>query len=623
MTAAPPQRRSPSANAGAAPARHATADRAAGAAPTGSNFLRAIIAEDNRSGKYAGSVVTRFPPEPNGYLHYGHAKSIILNFGLAAENGGRCHLRFDDTNPVKEDVEYEDSIADAVRWLGFDWGEHRYHASDYYDRLYAFAEWFIEHGLAYVESSTPAEMRELRGTLTEAGRASPYRERSVAENLDLFRRMKAGEFPDGAHVLRLKIDMASPNINMRDPAIYRIRHAAHHRTGDKWCIYPLYDYTHCISDALERITHSICTLEFQDHRPLYDWVLARLADGGQLPRPLPQQYEFARLNLTHVLLSKRKLIQLVDQRHVDGWDDPRMPTLVGARRRGFTPEGFKLFAERIGVSKADSWIDMSVLEDCMRDDLNARAPRRMAVLDPVRLVIDNYPEGRSELCLAPNHPQRPEWGKRELPFARELWIERDDYQEDAPKGYFRLAPGAEVRLRYAYIVRCVGADKDADGKVTTIHCTVDPATRSGTPGADARKVKGNIHWLSAAHAVPTEVRLYDRLFAVPYPGARNPGGARADGVAAEMVAAHGTVVAGEDDDEEAAEPLERNWLDDLNPDSKRVIRAYVEPALAEAAPEERFQFERHGYFVADARDHEPGKPVFNRTVTLRDSWSTR
>jgi glutaminyl-tRNA synthetase len=623
MTAALPQESFPRADAGAGPARPASGERATGGGAPGSNFLRAIIAEDNRSGKHGGSVVTRFPPEPNGYLHYGHAKSIILNFGLAAENGGRCHLRFDDTNPVKEDVEYEDSIAEAVRWLGFDWGEHRYHASDYYDRLYAFAEWFIEHGLAYVESSTPAAMRELRGTLTEAGRASPYRERGVAENLDLFRRMKAGEFPDGAHVLRLKIDMASPNINMRDPAIYRIRHATHHRTGDKWCIYPLYDYTHCISDALERITHSICTLEFQDHRPLYDWVLARLADGGELPRPLPQQYEFARLNLTHVLLSKRKLIQLVDQRHVDGWDDPRMPTLVGARRRGFTPEGFKLFAERIGVSKADSWIDMSVLEDCMRDDLNARAPRRMAVLDPVRLVIDNYPEGRSEQCLAPNHPQRPEWEKRELPFSRELWIERGDYQENAPKGYFRLAPGAEVRLRYAYIVRCVGADKDADGKVTAIHCTIDPATRSGTPGADARKVKGNIHWLSAAHAIPADVRLYDRLFAVPYPGARNPEGVRADGVAPETAAQHGAVVAGEDDDEEAAEAVERNWLDDLNPDSKRVITAYVEPGLAQAVPEERFQFERHGYFVADSRDHAPGKPVFNRTVTLRDSWSHR
>ena len=549
-----------------------------------SNFLRAIINEDERTGKYSGRVVTRFPPEPNGYLHYGHAKSIILNFGLAAENGGQCHLRFDDTNPIKEDVEFEDSIADSVRWLGFDWGIHRYHASDYYDRLYDFAEWFIAQGLAYVESSTPAEMRALRGTLTEAGQASVYRDRSVAENLDLFRRMKAGEFPDGAHVLRLKIDMASPNINMRDPTIYRIRHASHHRTGVKWCIYPLYDYTHCISDALENITHSICTLEFQDHRPLYDWVLARLAEGGQLARPLPQQHEFARLNLTYVMLSKRKLIELVAGRHVDDWNDPRMPTLVGARRRGFTPEGFRLFAERIGVSKADSWIDMSVLEDCMREDLNARAPRRVAVLDPVRLVIDNYPVGKVEECLAPNHPQRPEWGKRALPFSRELWIERDDYREDPPKGYFRLAPGAEVRLRYAYIVRCVGADKDADGNVTAVHCTVDAATRSGTPGADARKVKGNIHWLSAEHAKPAEVRLYDRLFAVPFPGARNPGAARPDGAVAEAAAVHAVVVAG-DDDEEAAEPVERNWRDDLNPESMRAVTAYVEPALNEVAPE--------------------------------------
>jgi len=623
MSAAPPQDRSPRPAAGARAARRAPADGAAGGAVPASNFLRAIIADDNRTGKYGGQVVTRFPPEPNGYLHYGHAKSIILNFGLAAENGGRCNLRFDDTNPVKEDVEYEDSIAESVRWLGFDWGEHRYHASDYYGRLYAFAEWFIEQGLAYVESSTPDEMRALRGTLTEAGRASPYRDRSVAESLDLFRRMKAGEFPDGAHVLRLKIDMASPNINMRDPAIYRIRHASHHRTGSEWCIYPLYDYTHCISDALERITHSICTLEFQDHRPLYDWVLARLADGGQLPRPLPQQFEFARLNLTHVLLSKRKLIQLVAQNHVDGWDDPRMPTLVGARRRGFTPEGFRLFAERIGVSKADSWIDMSVLEDCMREDLNERAPRRTAVLDPVRLVIDNYPEGRHEECFAPNHPQRPEWGKRALPFSRELWIERDDYQENPPKGYFRLAPGAEVRLRYGYIVRCVGADKDAEGNVTAVHCTYDPATRSGTPGADARKVKGNIHWLSAATAVPAEVRLYDRLFAVPYPGARNPWGTRGDGAPVEIAATRAPVVAGEDDDEEAAEPVERNWLDDLNPDSSRVITAFVEPALAHAAREERFQFERHGYFVADLRDHQADRPVFNRTVTLKDSWAQR
>jgi len=623
MSAAPRQDKSPRPSGGLAPAHRAPGDRAAGDGGPASNFLRAIIAEDNRTGKYAGQVVTRFPPEPNGYLHYGHAKSIILNFGLAAENGGRCNLRFDDTNPIKEDVEYEDSIAESVRWLGFDWGEHRYHASDYYGRLYAFAEWFVAQGLAYVDSSTPDELRALRGTLTEAGRASPYRERSVAESLDLFRRMKAGEFPDGAHVLRLKIDMASPNINMRDPAIYRIRHASHHRTGGEWCIYPLYDYTHCISDALERITHSICTLEFQDHRPLYDWVLARLADGGQLQRPLPQQFEFARLNLTHVLLSKRKLIQLVAQNHVDGWDDPRMPTLVGARRRGFTPEGFRLFAERIGVSKADSWIDMSVLEDCMREDLNDRAPRRTAVLDPVRLVIDNYPEGQHEECFAPNHPQRPDWGKRALPFSRELWIERDDYQENAPKGYFRLAPGAEVRLRYGYIVRCVRADKDAAGKVTTVHCTYDPATRSGTPGADARKVKGNIHWLSAAAAVPAEVRLYDRLFAVPYPGARNPWGARGDGAAIETAAIRAPVVAGEVDDDEAAEPVERNWLDDLNPDSRRVITAFVEPALAHAAREERVQFERHGYFVADLRDHAADKPVFNRTVTLKDSWAQR
>jgi glutaminyl-tRNA synthetase len=623
MSVAPPHGEPPGAPASALSPRNGSSDRPHGVGAPASNFLRAVIADDNRTGKYGGKVITRFPPEPNGYLHYGHAKSIILNFGLASENGGVCHLRFDDTNPITEDVEYEDSIADAVRWLGFDWGEYRYHASDYYDRLYAFAEWFIEDGLAYVDSSTPDEMRALRGTLTEAGQPSIYRNRTVAENLDLFRRMRAGEFPDGGHVLRLKIDMASPNINMRDPAIYRIRHASHHRTGDKWVVYPLYDYTHCISDALERITHSICTLEFQDHRPLYDWVLARLADGGQLQRPLPQQFEFARLNLTHVMLSKRKQIQLVEQHYVDGWDDPRMPTLVGARRRGFTPEGFRLFAERIGVSKSDSWIEMSVLEDCMREDLNARATRRIAVLDPLKLVIDNWPEGAEEDCTAPNHPQRPEWGKRALPLSRELWIERDDYQENPPKGYFRLAPGAEVRLRYGYIVKCVGADKDAQGNVIAVHCTYDPATRSGTPGADARKVKGNIHWLSAAQAVPAEVRLYDRLFAVPFPGSKNPTGSRAEGAAAEVSAAHATVVAGELDEEDSADTPGRNWLDDLNPDSKRVITAYVEPALASARREERFQFERHGYFVADLKDHAPGKPVFNRTVTLKDSWAQR
>jgi glutaminyl-tRNA synthetase len=594
--------------------------RGAPVAPA-SNFLRAIIAEDNRSGKYGGRVVTRFPPEPNGYLHYGHAKSIILNFGLAAENGGRCHLRFDDTNPVKEDVEFEDSIAESVRWLGFDWGPHRYHASDYYDRLCTFAEWFIGAGLAYVDSQTAEEVRASRGTLTAPGTASPYRDRPVAENLDLFRRMRAGEFPDGAHVLRLRIDMASPNVNMRDPAIYRIRHASHHRTGSKWCIYPLYDYTHCISDALEHITHSICTLEFQDHRPLYDWVIEKLADGGQLARPLPQQYEFARLNLSYVVLSKRRLIQLVANRHVDGWDDPRMPTLVGARRRGFTPEGFRLFAERIGVSKADSWIDMSILEDCMREDLNARAQRRIAVLDPLKLVIDNFPADHAEDCLAPNHPQQPELGRRVLPLTRELWIERDDYAEVPPKGYFRLSPGAEVRLRYGYVIRCTGADKDADGNVVAVHCTYDPSTRSGTPGAEARKVKGNVHWLSSGHAIEAEVRLYDRLFAVPFPGARSPWGQR-DGDPEGVALARAEVVAGDLVEEaEAAEPVERDYLDDLNADSKRTIRAYVEPALAAAAAEDRFQFERHGYFVADLKDHVPGRPVFNRTVTLKDSWS--
>ncbi|MGE5171550.1 MAG: glutamine--tRNA ligase/YqeY domain fusion protein, partial [Rudaea sp.] len=458
-------------NAGVAavPAVQAPAPTHGGEVPVAApNFIRAIIAEDKLLGTYGGRVVTRFPPEPNGYLHFGHAKSIVLNFGLAAENGGTCHLRFDDTNPLKEDVEYEDSIADSVRWLGYDWGTHRYHASDYYDALYAFAEWFVEQGLAYVDSQSAEALRATRGTLTEPGVAGPYRARSVAENLDLLRRMRAGEFPDGAHVLRLRIDMASPNVNMRDPVIYRIRHARHHRTGDRWCIYPLYDYTHCISDALERVTHSICTLEFQDHRPLYDWVIEKLAGGGKLERPLPRQYEFARLNLTYVVLSKRKLLKLVDEGHVDGWDDPRMPTLVGARRRGYTPAGFRAFAERIGVSKSDSWIDMSVLEDTMRDDLNASAPRRLAVLDPVRLVIDNYPQGASEACSAPNHPQHPEQGRRELPFGRELWIERDDFAEHPPKGYFRLSPGSEVRLRYAYIVRCVGVEKDVDGNVTVV-----------------------------------------------------------------------------------------------------------------------------------------------------------
>jgi len=602
------------------PSPRAAAASGAATPPPGSNFLRATIADDNANGTYGGRVVTRFPPEPNGYLHYGHAKSIVLNFGLAAENGGTCHLRFDDTNPLKEDVEYEDSIAASVRWLGYEWGSHRYHASDYYDVLYEFAEWFVTQGLAYVDSQSADEVRATRGTLTQPGIPGPYRDRSVAENLDLLRRMRAGEFADGAHVLRLRIDMASPNLNMRDPVIYRIRHARHHRTGDKWCLYPLYDYTHCISDALERVTHSICTLEFQDHRPLYDWVLEKLADGARLPRPLPHQYEFARLNLTYVVLSKRKLLQLVEDGHVDGWDDPRMPTLVGARRRGFTPAGFRMFAERIGVSKSDSWIDMSVLEETMRDELNATTVRRMAVLEPIRLVIENYPDGESEETFAPNHPQQPDLGRRAIPLSRELWIEREDFAETPPKGYFRLTPGAEVRLRHGYIIRCTGFDKDESGNVTTVRCTYDPATRSGTPGADARKVKGNIHWLSVAHAVPAEVRLYDRLFRVPFPGARISGDETpAEG--AEPAPTHAIVLAGEEVD--AAEDRERNFLDDLNPASKRIITAFVEPALANAVAEDHFQFERHGYFVADLVDHNPERLVFNRTVTLRDSWSKK
>ncbi len=549
------------------------------------NFIRNIIDEHNASGKWGGRVETRFPPEPNGYLHYGHAKSIFLNFGLARDYNGVCHLRFDDTNPEKEEQEYVDSIISAVQWLGFDWGKHLYYASNYFDTMYACAEYLIQSGNAYVDSLSAEDMRAYRGSLSEPGKDSPYRNRSAEENLDLFRRMKAGEFADGAHVLRARIDMASPNINLRDPAIYRIKRATHHNTGDTWCIYPMYTYAHPIEDAIEHITHSICTLEFEDQRPFYDWLLDKLADGGFFTRPLPQQIEFARLNLTYVVLSKRKLIQLVEEKHVDGWDDPRLPTLMGARRRGFTAEGFKRFTDMIGVSKADSWIDMSVLEACMRDDLNEHALRRIAVLDPVKLIIDNYPEGQSEDCFAPNHPQNPDLGKRAIPFSRELWIEREDYEETPPKGYFRLYPGNKVRLRYGYVVECTGAERDADGKVTAVHCQYLPDTKSGTPGADSVKVKGNIHWVSAAHACEAEVRLYDRLFAVAYPG------------------------------------QERDFLEDINPESKRVIRAQLEPALKDAEPEARFQFERHGYFVADLKDSRPGAPVFNRTVTLKDSWA--
>ncbi|SNX60924.1 glutaminyl-tRNA synthetase [Nitrosomonas ureae] len=549
---------------------------------TPSNFIRNIIEEDNRSGKWNGRVETRFPPEPNGYLHIGHAKSICLNFGIARDYGGVCHLRFDDTNPEKEAQEYVDSICDSVSWLGFDWGQHLYYSSDYFNQLYEFAEYMIDCGKAYVESLSADEIRELRGTLTDPGKNSPFRDRPIAESLDLFRRMKAGEFPDGQYVLRAKIDMASPNINMRDPVIYRIRHIHHQRTGNQWCIYPMYDYTHCISDALERITHSLCTLEFEDHRPLYDWVLDQLVD--KVPCH-PQQIEFARLNLTYTVMSKRKLIELVESKLVDGWDDPRLSTLAGVRRRGFTPRAIRLFAERIGISKADSWIDMGVLEDCLREDLNENAPRRIAVLKPVKLIIDNYPENQQEECFAPNHPQKPEWGKRIIPFSKILYIERDDFMEVPTKGYFRLAPGVEVRLRYAFIVKCVQVDKNTQGDIEAIHCTYDPDTKSGTPGAESRKVKGNIHWLSVKHAQAAEIRLYDRLFTDPYP---DSGG--------------------------------KDYKTSLNSHSKQIITAYVEPSLCEVKPEQSFQFERNGYFIADRMDMQSDKPVFNRAVTLRDSW---
>ena len=547
-----------------------------------SNFIRNIIDEDNRTGKWNRRVETRFPPEPNGYLHIGHAKSICLNFGIARDYDGVCHLRFDDTNPEKEAQEYVDSICDSVSWLGFDWGVHCYYSSDYFAQLYEFAEFLITQGKAYVESLSADEIREYRGTLTSPGRDSPYRDRPVTENLDLFRRMKAGEFPDGHYVLRAKINMASPNINMRDPVIYRIRHVHHQRTGNQWCIYPMYDYTHCISDAVERITHSLCTLEFEDHRPLYDWVLDQLVD--KLPCH-PQQIEFARLNLTYTVMSKRKLIELVEKKLVDGWDDPRLSTLAGVRRRGFTPRSIRMFADRIGISKADSWIDMSVLEDCLREDLNEHAVRRVAILRPLKLIIDNYPEGQQEDCLAPNHPQKPEWGKRAIPFSRELYIERDDFMEVPSKGYFRLSPGAEVRLRYAYIVKCVHIEKNAQGEIEAIHCTYDSDTKSGTAGAESRKVKGNIHWLSVAHAQTAEVRLYDRLFTDPHPDSGD-----------------------------------KDYKSALNPDSKQIISAYIETALCEAQPEASFQFERNGYFVADRIDMKAEKPVFNRAVTLRDSW---
>ncbi len=578
--------------------------------PLGSNFIRAIVDKDLEQGvyqsrKWAGSpgdaahhadgqpdvakIRTRFPPEPNGYLHIGHAKSIFLNFGLARDYAGVCHLRFDDTNPEKESQEYVDSITDAVKWLGFGWQNNNesnlYFASNYFDFMYSAAESLIEHGHAYVDSQTAEEMRITRGTLTEAGKNSPWRDRTVAENMRLFREMRDGSHADGSLVLRAKIDMASANINLRDPAIYRVRRAHHHNTGDKWCIYPMYTFAHPIEDALEQVTHSICTLEFEDQRPFYDWLLARLAEAGLLAQPLPKQYEFARLNLTYVVLSKRKLIQLVEEKHVSGWDDPRLPTLAGARRRGYTAAGFRLFTDRIGVSKADSWIEYTILEDCMREGLNESAERRIAVLDPVKLVIDNYPANQVEDCFAPNHPLKPELGKRVVPLTRELWIEREDFMEEPSKGFFRLVPDGLVRLRYGYVVKCTGCEKDATGKVTIVHCEYLPDTKSGTPGSDSVKVKGNIHWVSVQHAYECEVRLYDRLFKEAHPGEGD-----------------------------------RDFLSDINPNSVTLITAQLEPTLKDAKAEDNFQFERHGYFVADRKDSVAGKPVFNRTVTLRDAW---
>ena len=543
-----------------------------------SNFIRDIILEHNTSGRFGGNVITRFPPEPNGYLHIGHAQAISIDFGLAREFGGRCHLRFDDTNPTKESQEYVDSIIDTVRWLGYDWGKHLYFASDYFEQLYAWAVELIKAGKAYVDDLTQEQISEYRGTLTEPGRESPYRNRSVQENLDLFARMRAGEFEDGTKTLRAKIDMASGNINLRDPVMYRIRKASHHRTGDAWCIYPMYDWAHGQSDSIEGITHSICTLEYEDHRPLYDWYL------DQLGVHHPQQIEFARLNLSHTIMSKRKLLELVQQGLVAGWDDPRMPTLAGLRRRGYTPEAIRDFAERVGTAKAAKVVDIAFLEHCLREDLNRRAERRMAVLRPLKLVIENYPEGQVEAIEAVNNPEDPGAGTRKVPFSRVLYIEQEDFRDPAPPKYFRLSPGAEVRLRYAYIVKCTGVERDSAGQVTTVRCTYDADSRGGD--SRGRRVKGTIHWVSASHSVPAEVRLYDHLFAAPRP-----------------------------DDAE-------DWHSALNPSSLEILRgARLEPALAGVDRGSRFQFERQGYFCVDERDSSPSRLVFNRTVGLRDTWA--
>ena len=541
------------------------------------DFIREIVEEDLRSGQQQ-TVVTRFPPEPNGYLHIGHAKSIVLNFGVANDFGGYCNLRYDDTNPTKEDVEYVDAIEEDVRWLGFEWKNHR-HASDYFEQLYEWAEYLITHGKAYVDSLSAEEIREYRGTLTEPGKDSPYRNRPNDENLDLFRRMRAGEFPDGAHVLRARIDMASPNINMRDPVLYRIRHESHHRTGDTWCIYPMYDYAHPPSDAIEHVTHSICTLEYEDHRPLYDWVLENLPVPSR-----PHQYEFARLNLNYTVMSKRKLLRLVEENHVNGWDDPRMPTIAGLRRRGYTPASIREFCERVGVAKRENLIDVALLEYCVRDDLNKTANRVMGVLDPLRVVIENYPEGQSEEFATANNPDDPSAGTRNVPFSRVIYIERDDFMEEPPKKFFRLAPGREVRLRSAYFITCTSVVKDESGAIVELRATYDPATRGGD-APDGRRPKATLHWVSAEHAVDCEVRLYDRLF-------RN-------------------------EDPEAG----GDFLANLNPDSlQTVTHAKLEPSVRGAAPLARFQFERLGYFCVD-RDTTNDKLVFNRTATLKDTWA--
>ena len=548
-------------------------------APT--DFIREIIDEDLQTNKHEGRVATRFPPEPNGYIHIGHAKSVCLNFGLAKQYGGTCNLRLDDTDPAGESMEYVESIIRDVRWLGFDWGERLFYASDYFEKLYRFAVELIKRGEAYVCSLTPAQIREYRGSFTEPGRESPYRNRSVKENLDLFARMRAGEFADGSHVLRAKIDMAAPNVVMRDPVIYRIKRETHYRTGDQWVIYPMYDFAHCLSDALERITHSICTLEFENNRPLYDWIVERL-----IPADRPRQIEFARLNVSYTVLSKRRLIELVNDKHVQGWDDPRMPTVSGMRRRGYTPEAIRDFCQAIGVAKNDNLVDVALLEHCVRDDLNGRAPRAMCVLRPLKVVIENYPEGQSEEFDFANHPQKPELGTRKVTFSRELYIERDDFMADPPKKYNRLGPGREVRLRNSYVIRFQSMERDEKtGEVTQINCTYDPATRNAPP-ADGRKVQGVIHWVCAGRAVPAEVRLYDRLFTVEDPGSMD------------------------------------NFLDYLNPNSLEVLTGcYAEPGLKNVPPGTSLQFERLGYFCADEKDSKDGRLVFNRVVSLRDSWA--